>query len=499
MTSLKPAAKGILWNSIGKLVEYVVLYAISILVARGLGLYANGTYATLMSLTQILLVLASMGLETSLNRFIPQFEPGSEGAGVRFLLTRAILVRLAGFVVAGAALTLVAHAFPERLPQGARDYLWILLVYAGVRSVVPLVSIALTARFRTDIVAGVGVGTRLVELVGVLILSRTGLEIGSLLGLFAATGTGQLVLYAVVARRAVPGPSLPQPVRPFLMFGLVFWVNALVDYFLGRHGDVILLTALTGDPAQASVYDVAFSVVQLASLALTLGFGGVTFATFAALAMGNPKEMERFYAFLVRLISSLTIPLYAFLVFNSAPVVHVLYSPAFEGAVALVQGIAWFRIASRLFGGGENTEYLLARGFPGRVSTVGIVVAGVNIVLDVLLIPGLGAAGAVLGSGIANLLANAAGWILVRRRAAVHIQFVAWTKVTGIAVLFSWFISIMVPPTDPGSLAASGGLFIGGMIVGLMVVRPFTVHDVAMLGSVSRTLARALRMFASRG
>jgi O-antigen/teichoic acid export membrane protein len=272
-----------------------------------------------------------------------------------------------------------------------------------------------------------------------------------------------------------------------------------VDYFLGRHGDIILLTGLTGDPAQASVYDVAFSVVQLASLALTVGFGGVTFATFAGLAIGDPKEMERFYAFLVRLISSLTIPLYAFLVFNTASVVRVLYSPAFEGAVALVQGIAWFRIAARLFGGGENTEYLLARGFPGRVSTVGIVVASVNIGLDMLLIPNLGAAGAVIGSGVANLLANAAGWILVRRRAAVHIQFVAWTKVTGIAVLFSWAVSIMIPPTDLASLAMSGGMFLGGMIVGLMLVRPFTGQDVAMLGDVSRILSRIVRVFASRG
>jgi O-antigen/teichoic acid export membrane protein len=499
MSSLNRTITGILWNSLGKLLEYVLLYVLSILIARGLGLYANGTYATLMSLTQMLLVFGSMGLETALNKHIPQIAEAQAEAGARYLLLRAVGLRAAIFIVGASVVGLSLTFVPRIVPPGVEDYLFLLIAYAGTRALLPLFSMTMTARFRTDIVAIVNVLIRSLELGAVLFLGMGGLTVGKLLALFTITGLCQLLAYGVLARWLFVGKKEPQPLRPFMSFGAVFWINAIVDYFLGRHGDIFFIVSLTGDSSAASLYDVAFSVVQLASLALTVGFGGVTFATFASLAVSSSEEMDRFYAFLVRVISSLTIPLYAFLVFHSGSVVHGLYSSSYAGAVALVQGIAWFRIAGRLFGGGENTEYLLARGFPGRVSTFGVVVAAVNITLDVLLIPPLGAAGAVIGSGVANVLANAAGYLLVRRRSPVHMQLVAWAKVTGVSILLSWGLSVVMPAGDLASVGITGAVLFAGVIVGLFVVKPFTAADVAMLQNVSSAFARPVRLFATRG
>lgn len=498
MTSLKPTIASILWNSIGKVLEYVLLYAMSILVARGLGLYQNGTYATLMSLTQVLLVLSSMGLETALNKHIPQIDEPHAGGGTRYLLIRAIFLRVIIFVLGAAVLRYGLEIFLKSPAAELRDYLLVLFAYAASRALIPLFAIVLTARYRTDIVAAVNVGARLVEIGAVLFMAQEGLTIQGLLLLFSVTGLGQIACYVLIARHVFLGSTSPQPVRPFVTFGAIFWVNAIVDYFLGRHGDIFFLTSITGDPTAASLYDVAYSVVQLASLALTVGFGGVTFATFASLAVSSPEGMDRFYEFLVRLISCLTIPLYAFLVFHSDSLVKGFYSTAFAGAAALVQGIAWFRITARLFGGGENTEYLLARGFPGRVSTFGVFAAIINITLDLSLIPIFGAGGAVIASGVANVFVNSAGYFLVRRRSPIHLQVVTWAKVTGVSLLLSWGLSILMPVQDLVHVPITGGVLVGGVVVALFILKPFTATDVEMLQAFSPFAASSVRLFARR-
>jgi len=80
-----------------------------------------------------------------------------------------------------------------------------------------------------------------------------------------------------------------------------------------------------------------------------------------------------------------------------------------------VQVLAGFRIAARLFGGGENAEFLLTLGKVVAVVSFGIGSAVVNIAGDVLLIPHYGAMGAVAATGAANLLVTIGTYVKVRQ------------------------------------------------------------------------------------
>jgi O-antigen/teichoic acid export membrane protein len=485
MTLLKRTFTGFLWNSAGKTLEYVILYAISIIVARGLGLYQNGAYATLMSLAQILLVLSSMGLETTLNKAIPQLVGSRAEARFRFLFFRAIGVRMLVFLFTGTLLYFGIKVFSGGTYSGLESYFLLLAVYGGIRGVTTLFSIALTALFRTDIVFIVGVTMRFIELGAIVVLSSIGLSISALLILFSVTGAIQILLSLLLLRKSFFGQFAPEPLRPLLAFGLILWINVIVDFFLGRHGDIFFLTALTSETSQASLYDVAFSLAQLASLAFTVGFLGISFAAFAKLAIGPPEAMDRFYAFLLRFISFLTVPLYSFLVFNAEPVVRLLYSPTFGEAVILVQGMALFKIASRLFGGGENTEYLLVRGRVGWVSLAGIGAATVNIAFDILLIPFLGASGAVIGSGCANLFVNAATRQMVKQYSPVPIQIAAWVKLTITSLPISYFVASLSLATDFPALVLRVALYAVGVTLTMALAKPLTAVDTALLSEMS--------------
>jgi O-antigen/teichoic acid export membrane protein len=284
--------------------------------------------------------------------------------------------------------------------------------------------------------------------------------------------------------------------KPILTFGSIFWVNTLVDFVLGRQGDLLFLSNLLPDSSQAGLYDVAYSVAQLATLVTTVGLAGVSFATFAKLAVTNQETMDRFYAFSIRMISLLTIPLYAFLIFNAQTVLTILYSPHYLAAATLVQGILAFRIVCRLFGGSENGEYLLSQGRVVALVAVGIVAALVNMLLNVTLIPEFGAMGSVIASGAGNLIVNVLGALVVFRMSTNRLQLVFWLKLTFATFVSSFLCSRLFLATNFGVLIASGLLYLGILGWALMVIKPFTYSDYQWLSRINGRLANGLRRFA---
>ncbi|HXX62853.1 MAG TPA: oligosaccharide flippase family protein, partial [Bacteroidota bacterium] len=317
--------------------------------------------------------------------------------------------------------------------------LGLLVAYAFSRSLIPLFAIALTAEMRTDLTAIINVASRMIELVVLAWGSLTSLTLPFVMATFVGSGFLQLTAYALVSRKLLAGAEEASVLRPVLAFGGIFWLNSIVDFVLGRQGDIFLLSRLLPSTTYASLYDVSYSTIQIAHLGATAGLAGVTFATFARLSARSPSEMAPFYHLLIRVVTLLTVPLFAFLLFNSERLILLLYGSAFAGASALIQGMAAFRIVSRLFGGGENAEFLLSIGGVKKLVAAGVVAASCNAGLNLLLIPSLASQGSVIASGTANLLANSIGFLLIRRRVNLQVGF--WAKVTITTLVFSFGVS----------------------------------------------------------
>ncbi len=464
--------RGVLWNHGGKIVEYTLMYAASLVVARGLGVADNGVYALVLSLSQLLLVVTSFGLETVINKSFPQIT-GNEAEGQRtFLLRRILAFRSTAFLGGALCLGLVSMYVPA-LAGPARDLILVVIAFTLSRALIPLLAMTLTTEFRTDITSWINMGARFAELCVFAWKISTGLTLRFVLVTLLVSGLAQLGAYLTVCRRLLFRPAVPIPLRPFLAFGGIFWTMALVDYVLGRHGDIFMLTHLLPDPSFASLYDVAYSGMQLAQLGATAGLAGVTFAAFARLAIHSPGSMPSFYHLLVRIVTLLTVPLFAFFLFNAEVFVVALYGGPFAGSVRLVQGMALFRLSSRLFGGGENAEYILSLGGVKKFVAVGALSAGCNVALNLALVPSLAAVGSVIASGSANLLATALGFMLIRER--VRIQGAFWLKVVFVALACSWAVAWIDTPRPFLTLSARLVAFILVMfaaVVGLKIISP---------------------------
>ena len=334
-----------------------------------------------------------------------------------------------------------------------------------------------------------------IELCSILLLAKFQFTVQNIFILFLSTSSLHVAAYATFSRMNFLGETEAVDMKPIITFGSIYWLNTIVDFVLGRQGDVLFLTNLLPDSSQAGLYDVAYSIAQLASLAMTVGLSGVTFATFARLAVSDTEAMDKFYAFSIRIISLLTIPLYAFLAFNAGSVLSVLYSNKYAGAVSLVQGILLFRTASRLFGGGENGEYLLSHGRVGTLVTLGVISATTNFLLNVLLIPKLGAMGAVIASGCGNILVNLLGAFAVYKVSVNRMQVLFWGKLTGACFLASFICLNLVPTTSFLSLIVAGLLY--ALVIGslLLLIKPLTAADYRWLSQIDARLADVLQRF----
>jgi O-antigen/teichoic acid export membrane protein len=489
-------ARSALWNHLGKLTEYSLLYLSSVIIARELGVDRNGQLAGILSIVQLLIVLSAAGVEISLNKYLPQL--GDASPGSRFLVVRLLRFRILLYATVAIITSVLLLLVPLPIEGKWRDFLTVIIVLGLLRSITPVLSILMVARFRTGQAAAIGVLARGVEVVA-LLLAGDSISISLVMTILITGETLQVLGIAIASRTEWAGDQHPIPLKPIVAFGAVFWLNTFIDYFLGRQGDIMFLTTLLPDSSPASLYDVAYSIVQIGLMALTVGFSGVSLAALSGYAATNRASMNRYYEMVVRLTSLLTIPALTFLFVAAPDILYVVYSNRYAGAADILRAILVLRILSRLFATGENADYLLARGNVWTVVRIGGIAACATVVMHLILIPRWGAIGAACAGGTGVLLANAMGGLAVMRLGGVTLQWQAWIRTTLAAAgagLVSYFVPHFGPPVI--QLCLDAVVFISLFTVLLILVRPLRSEDLTAIQAAIGRIPRPLQWVAQQ-
>jgi O-antigen/teichoic acid export membrane protein len=531
-----------------------------VVIARSLGVDANGRYAGIVSIVQMLLVFGSFGIETVLNTYLPRQLGPNAAARARYIVRRALIFRLV--LLLGLVIPIVYFLSPLLgVAETLLEYLWLMLILAVARSVASILAIVLTAGLRTDLTAKVNGFARLAELIAVIVLSQIGTSVSAIptlahigtsvpaipilahigtsvpaipilahigtsvpaipilahigtsvpaVSILAHIGTSvpailivmiggallQIGGYLLFSGAELRGPVEAVPLRPMVIFGGMFWINTAVDYFLGRQGDILFLTVLIPDPSQASFYDVAYSILQAGSMIATIGMSGVTLVAFSRLAMGEKETMNRFYESLVRITSLLVIPMLGLLYVTAPNVIRLLYDDAYTGAAEILRVMLGLRIAARLFGGGENADYLLSLDRVGALVRLGLAGAGVTIALHLLLIPRFGAVGAAWAGGVGAFTANLLALVQIRRIGAVRIQWRTWMALSGATIGGGLAAAILdIPGTPIVLILTQGAAFCTAMLFILVYFKPLEPQDALALSSMIGWIKKPLRWF----
>ncbi len=499
MKSPREVATSLVWNYAGRILDSAGMYVVGIVIARSLDVREYGLYALFLSGMQMVLALSSVGMEVSLNRFLPGLVVENRSPAIRYLVRnaavgRVLLACIAAGVVA-AVLNVAGHQGSAALALIAFS------LFAVMRSVIPLLAMSMVAQLRTRTPATISIFVRITDIVVIGSLAAAGGTFAQYVIVLACTSALHVVALLLFLRPSIAGPVEAIPIRPILTFGAIFWINVIVDFVLGRYGDVVLLGILGPDKNQTGLYEVGAGLVQAAGIVLTTGMGGINLALFSEIARqpgGDGSRMKEFYRAVVRISSALTLPLMVFLLADGETVIRGLYTDRFMGALFVVRAFAGVRILGRLFGGGENTEALLALGKVGLVSTIGAVAAGVNLIGDILLIPVYGAEGAVFATSTAYVLVTCCTYFFVRRHVGARLQPAPYLRLLAGSAVGALALLAVPALESHVALATHMVLFVGVTLGSWALLKPFRPSDIEIIGQVNRSLGSLLRSLSPR-
>lgn len=439
---------GFAWNHAAKFAEYALVYCFSVIVSRALGPYEYGIYATLLSAAQFIPLLASAGVDLALNRFLPQYGADAEGSARRaFLIRRLLFVKIILLLAAAAFLSSGWSTFTSwlHLQNAGRRYLIFICAFGFSRALVTFFTSVWLSHLKSKPVFFVNGSILVLQLAAILLLLPSGLALDQALAIVLAGAAATMFVQALLLRRTMFSSALPVPMKPVFSFSGILWLNAVTEYFYGKQGDVLLLGIFSVDKSSIGQYDVAHALSQVPVLAITAGLAGVSVSMFSRLTAGNAGTLPEFWSSLSKRITRYSLPLFVFGFVFAPDLLRVIYSASYMTAVPYLRALLLARGISRIFGGGENADAILALGKERSLLIIGLAGGTFNVILNLALIPICGALGAAIATGIATVGVNAASWALLRRVAGVIFPAMNWLACAALSLApvlaFRWIFA----------------------------------------------------------
>ncbi len=277
------------------------------------------------------------------------------------------------------------------------------------------------------------------------------------------------------------------------------WLVGVLGFTLATQIDIILIGALTGSPREAAFYAAAVGVVLRAELMLMIGWSGMLVPVFGhAFTAGGLQHLSKAWYRSAQLFLLVALPINALLLANAHGVTAVLFGPTYTPAGGLLVWVCAFNLAAALFAGPSCVSALWALDAQPSLARFRAFAAVLNIGLAIVLIPPLGALGAVIATGSAAAVSAATDFWLARRcGVSPYPRRVAVSAVLAAAV--SMLPALAIRPHDLLELALSGGLGLLFYVGVLFAIKPLTSDDVAAAANVHRRFGSAfMRAFVRR-
>lgn len=406
-TTLVRMGRGGGLNIVGALTNQGSLFA-TISVMAWLGERQVGRYATCFALLSLLGLLSLAGFRSALTRFVAMHVADGDAGRLRGTIRLGIVLTVVASGVIGAGLALAAP--------------WIasLLNDAQLTGPVRLVGLALPASTLSDAALAATQGWRTQRpftLIGRVFepLLRLGLTaaavalgyglVGAIVALVVAAWAAALLAAVALHRqmRFTPSATRRYDVREIFSFSMISWVSALAATGL-IWLDTLLLGALRNQHA-VGVYNVATRLVMLAVFVMAPINAAFTPHLAHLLHTGRLEDAARAYGTASRWILTLSMPAFiALIVFPEQLLGYFGNGYATAAAVTVVLAVGQLVSAAA----GPCGTVLNMSGRVGLNMVDNVAVLGLNLVLNLVLIPRHGVLGAAVAWSLSLVLVNIA-------------------------------------------------------------------------------------------
>jgi O-antigen/teichoic acid export membrane protein len=401
--NVRRVTSAVVWNFLGKGFVLAVRFAESVILVRLLGREEYGLYGSLINLEAILALVISLGFESALSRFVPQFRAEGDIGKIRSLIRRAFRVRALLLVPAGAAILLgggyISTTFYHGLlPEGLLNAVFALVVIVSFHS---LFRSILDSFFHVRFISIVDAATQSAYILTALALLGAGYGLGGVFfALILAQGTAALILWSRFGRalRELPpegaGSSAVGKRRVIAYSGSLYLFGILL-YVLGKGLDVLLIGVLLGDLTQVAWYMIAFNLAyySLSVMDIAVSANFIVSLIVEANTAGNRGLLRKIFTGLFEFIYVYALPVAAGGLILAPDVVRFVYGAENQGAAALMVVFIAAMTVGKL---SSVTSYFLVVLDRERTLVTARAAFGViNLALALCFIPRYGALGAV--------------------------------------------------------------------------------------------------------
>lgn len=431
---LRTIARNAFWNGLGTAGGIVLGLLTSVVIARSLGTADFGSYKLVIWLIGITVTFSSLGLPQALARFAAEYLGREDQTSANAILRSIVLVELGlstlGVLVAGAGAWWLAG--PEvRLPLLVGALVVAPAVMSGVLQSASYGAQHYRAANRASVVLS---GMQL--LLAIVVLRVLGWGVIGVVGVLMLRQLAYALFLARQVRRLYPNWSRRVPIVPAERKRLLVYVRdmtaiLIVSAVVWESSEVFFLNRYHGArPEQIGFYALAWENASRA-MSIPAMISGVLMPSVSAMyGRADRAAIGRVMVAGLRLIGLVALPI-GWGGAAIAPVfTQVLFGADYRPAGTLM---AWLLVFS-VFGALAAVPAAVVYGTneQGFIVRMGLAVAVLNILLDVLLIPRWAAFGAVIANSTSQLVASLGGIAYVAARQRIALPLGALVR-TGLA------------------------------------------------------------------
>ena len=377
------------------------MFAISILITRTLGKERLGIYATLLVIPAFVRLLNQFGLETLINKKLPELNvedpSGDQG---RYLVRRLLMVRLVSALMFCGLIYFFLPYYLDfiHMPELLK-YRTALVLYFMVITVESLFSTLFMTRLRYKTVSIVETSSALLNLVllGVFILSGAGI-MGVLYAYIIAVCLN-IIAYSILSVKDLRGGSAVPELKEMKHLAWASYGISLLSFGLMTQSDILLMNYFHVDHASIGYYHLVTSIGVMAGFVLT-GVGPLALSIFSeAYAVDSRKGLSLAWRQIVGFSAFLTIPIYVFIFFNAHALITFIFGVQFLPASPLLTFYIGFLGVSVVLGTNFTVSTLFVLHLRNTAMRSTVEGSLLNVGLNLILIPAYGVTGALGATG----------------------------------------------------------------------------------------------------
>lgn len=463
----------------GFIIGNILQYGVKALLARFLGPDTYGIYIQGLAILNFLIAVSLLGLSDSLARFMSFYKGEQNKKAVQDSMATATAVSLIGGVIMTGVMlgtsSIIASLFNEPMLQPVLDIFALALIPLTVfHLVTSMMKGVQNAKYRvyiSDVLRPFSVFLLLV-LFFYLGLEVRGAVYAYILGVTVAAVTG------IYYFRQIGDYTLGDPVSRAKELVLFSWPVMIVTVLVivNKWIDVLMLGWLT-DSSTVGIYEVAMMVAGLSVIAVqSLKYMYMPVSS-ELLSQGKKEDISSLYHTVTRWSFILTLPILAcFLVF-SAEILTILFGSTYA-AGSTVLFILTLGYSSVLAGPTEAT--LLSLGKPKLLMLSLLLWGGLDIILNLALIPSYGMIGAAVAMSAALIISSAVQFLFVNRE--IKVQPFRFLHLKLVIAIFAASVPVyLVKSTFQASLIFNvvlGGVLFSSYTAFLLLMDAYRESDV---------------------